>query len=29
MKQPGKDGWKIIAVWECRLKSGEVEKALK
>ena len=24
-----KDGWKIINVWECELKSAKIEKALK
>ncbi len=23
-----KDGWKVITVWECKLKPGKVEKAL-
>jgi DNA mismatch endonuclease (patch repair protein) len=23
-----KDGWKVITVWECRLKPGKVEKTL-
>lgn len=23
-----KDGWKVIAVWECKLKPAKVEKAL-
>jgi DNA mismatch endonuclease, patch repair protein len=24
-----KDGWKIITIWECRLKPGNVEKTLE
>ena len=23
-----KDGWKVITIWECRLKSAKVERAL-
>ena len=29
MRALKKDGWKIITVWECKLKPGKMEKALR
>lgn len=29
VKMLKKDGWKVITVWECGLKTGKVEKTLK
>jgi DNA mismatch endonuclease, patch repair protein len=29
MRALRKEGWKIIAVWECKLKPGKIEKTLR